>query len=146
MLFFQLHCSYLWLIFPIYSYFLLPTSSSYFPFSTSYFLLPTSYFLLPTSYFLLPTTCLLLSNYYFSSCSITFLLFHNFPTSNSCMLGHFSSHWPIYRKTPTKRFEINWIMFRPNSETLRGIFGLPGQNQIESLCKTDRSNVLSDCC
>ena len=43
---------------------------------------------------------------------------------------------PIYRKTPTLRFEMNWIMLTPNSETLRGIFGLPGQNQNESLQKT----------
>ena len=37
-------------------------------------------------------------------------------------------------------------MFRPNSDMLRGIFGLPGQNQNESLQKTDCCNVLSDCC
>ena len=37
-------------------------------------------------------------------------------------------------------------MFRPNSDTLRGIFGLPGQNQNKSLHKTDCCNVLSDCC
>ena len=28
-------------------------------------------------------------------------------------------------------------MFGPNSDTLRGIFGLPGQNQNESLHKTN---------
>ena len=33
-------------------------------------------------------------------------------------------------------------MFRPNSDTLRGILGLPGQNQNERLHKTDRCNVL----
>ena len=27
---------------------------------------------------------------------------------------------PIYRKTPTYRFEMNWIKFRLNSETFRG--------------------------
>ena len=38
------------------------------------------------------------------------------------------------------------LKFRPNSDTFRGIFGLPGQNQNESLHKTDCCNVLSDCC
>ena len=37
-------------------------------------------------------------------------------------------------------------MFRPNSDTFRGIFGLPGQDQNESLYKTDCFNLLSDCC
>ena len=36
-------------------------------------------------------------------------------------------------------------MFRRNSDTFKGIFGLPGQNQNESLHKTDSCNVLSDC-
>ena len=93
-------------------FFLLPTSSSYFLLPTSYFLLPISYFLLPTSYFLLPTSyfnfqpftyfflLLLLASYFLPSIfspsySITFLLFHNFPTSNACVLGHFSLHWPL---------------------------------------------------
>ena len=32
-------------------------------------------------------------------------------------------------------------MFRPNSDTFRGTFGLPGQNQKERLHKTDCCNV-----
>ena len=34
-------------------------------------------------------------------------------------------------------------MYRPNLDMFRGIFGLPGQNQNESLHKTDCFNVLS---
>ena len=37
-------------------------------------------------------------------------------------------------------------MFRTNSETLRGIFGLPVKNQNASLQKNDCCNMLSDCC
>ena len=41
---------------------------------------------------------------------------------------------------------MNWIMLRPNSDTLRGIFGLPGRNQNESLDTNDCCNMLSYCC
>ena len=41
---------------------------------------------------------------------------------------------------------MNLIMIRPKSDTLRSIFGLPGQNQNENIHKTDCYNVLSYYC
>ena len=52
----------------------------------------------------------------------------------------------LYKKKPPYMFEINKIMFRPNLDMSRGIFGLPGRNKKESLHKTDCCNVLSDFC
>ena len=46
---------------------------------------------------------------------------------------HFGGTRPdLYKKTRPCRFEMNLIMFRLNSDTFRGIFGLPWQNQNES--------------
>ena len=64
------------------------------------------------------------------------------PLQSFSSINRYDTRPLIHRKTPTKRFEMNWILFRPNSDTLRGIFELPGQNQNKSLHKTDCCNVI----
>ena len=48
----------------------------------------------------------------------------------------------IYSKTPTKRFEMNWIMFRPNSDRLRGISGFLVKTKMKAYTK----QTVAMCC
>ena len=52
----------------------------------------------------------------------------------------------VYKKSRQYVFEKNMVMFTPNSDQFRGIWGPPSENKNESWHKTDCCNVLSDYC
>ena len=52
----------------------------------------------------------------------------------------------VYKKSRQYVFEKNMVMFTPNSDQFRGIWGPPSENKNESWHKTDCYNVLSDYC
>ena len=51
----------------------------------------------------------------------------------------------VLKKSKQYVFEKNMVMFTPNSDQFRGIWGPPSENKNESWHKTDRCNVLSEC-